>query len=252
MTSLKALPLVFLASAVTLGAEPIRLRVGAATTDGMVRFTLSAAAAASQAPSGGPVLAETPETATFEVPVAPGMSATAKANLIRAAVAAEPSERWSAMVSGASLKFLHLEEETWVEVVAVTDVSDTTGGGTQLSIRGNAVDINIHVSLDAVATGVDAAGAQSFFTVTLTDTLAWTHAIKPGEGVASLLDALQAFIEQQGSEGVLVVRESENSLSVKLFYTESQVSWQLTDTGLQPSLWGRATGYIHNAGLIDR
>jgi hypothetical protein len=252
MTSLKALPLVFLASAVTLGAEPIRLRVGAATTDGVVRFTLSAAAPASQAASGGPVLAETPETATFEVPVAPGTSATAKANLIRTAVAAEPSGGWSAIVSGASLKFLHLEEETWVEVVSVTDVSDTTGGGTQLSIRGNAVDINIHVSLDAVATGVDAAGAQSFFTVTLTDTLTWTHAIQPGEGVASLLDALQAFIEQQGSEGVLVVRESANSLSVKLFYTESQVSWQLTDTGLQPSLWGRATGYIHNAGLIDR
>ena len=72
MTSLKALPLVFLASAVTLGAEPIRLRVGAATTEGMVRFTLSAAPPASQGASGGPVLAETPETATFEVPVAPG------------------------------------------------------------------------------------------------------------------------------------------------------------------------------------
>jgi hypothetical protein len=251
MTFQKAvLPLVFLASAATLGAEPVRLRMGAATTDGTVRFTLSAPTA--EATSEDPVVAGSPETATFEVAVAAGASATAKAELVRKAVAADPSGRWSAVVSGASLKFLYLAGEEWVEVQAVTRVSDTTGGGTQLSLRGNAVDINIHVSLDAVATGVDATGAQSFFTVSLTDTLTWTRAIQPGEGVVSLIDALQAFIEAQGSEGVLVVRESANSLSVKLFYTESQVNWQLTDTGLQESLWGRATGFINNAGLIDR
>jgi hypothetical protein len=250
MTFKTALPLLFLAAAANLGAEPMRLRIGAATTEGTVRFTLGAPAPAG-ATSGDPV-AEAPETATFEVPITAGTSATAKAEAIRTAVAAHPSGQWDALVSGTSLKFLYLAELAWVEVVAVTEVSDTTGAGTQLATRGSAVDINIHVSLDAVATGVDATGAQSFFTVSLTDTLAWTHAIQPGESVTSLIDALQAFIEGQGSEGVLVVRESANSLSVKLFYTESHVNWQLTDTGLQPSLWGKAAKVEHGAGLIDR
>lgn len=249
MTFQKALPLVFMASAATLGAEPIRLRIGAATTDGSVRFTLSAPAPAGEAePSPG----EEPETVSFDVPIAAGTPASEKAEAIRAAVAADPSGRWSAHVSGAALEFQYLSGEVWVDVEALTDLSDTTGGGTQLATRGSAVAIQIHVNPDAVATGVDATGAPSFFTVSLTDTLAWTHAIQPGETVTILLDALQAFIEAQGSEGVQVVRDSPNGLSIQLFYAESQVNWQLTDTGLQPGTWGKAHRFDHDAGLIDR
>jgi len=88
--------------------------------------------------------------------------------------------------------------------------------------------------------------------VSLTDTLAWTHAIQTGASATILLDALQAFIEAQGSEGVQVVRDSPSGLSIQLFYTESQVNWQLTDTGLQAGVHGKARRFEHDAGLIDR
>ncbi len=249
MTFKKALPLVLLASATTLGAEPLRLRIGAATTDGSVAFTLGAPAEqTNEVPSPG----EAPETASFEVAFAAGTPASVKAETIRQAVVADPSGHWSAQVAGAGLKFQYLAGENWVDVEGVTDLSDTTGGGTQLSTRGSAVAIQIRVNPDAVATGVDATGAQSFFTVSLTDTLSWTHAIQPGENVAALLDALQAFVAAQGSEGVLVVRDTPSGLTIKLFYTESEANWQLTDTGLLAGLLSKASKYERSAGLIDR
>jgi hypothetical protein len=88
-------------------------------------------------------------------------------------------------------------------------------------------------------------GNPSFITVSLTDTLTWTYALKPGDTAPTILDGLQAFLVAQGGAGVTVSRPSLTTIAIRLQYNISSLTWNLTDTGLlalSPTV----------AGVVDR
>jgi hypothetical protein len=210
---------------------PLKLKVGDATAFGAVGFTLMTT-------SNG-------DTLRVDLAVGP-MMASDKAIALKQAVAAlDPWGTWQAVTSGAELTFQHLGAGTWQTVDSISNITDTTGGGTVLETLGAAVDFNIGIDPAAVASGMNAMGNPSFITVSLTDTLTWTYAVQPGDSAQSILDLLQAFLVAQGGAGVTVSRPSLTTIAIKLQYNISSFNWNLTDTGLlalSPTV----------AGVIDR
>jgi hypothetical protein len=214
-------------------SEDLKLKMGAAASDGVVGFTLS---------SQG-------ETLEVEVAVSP-MSASAKATAVSDAVAAQDSTgTWSVEASGTSLTFKHLVDGVWVDVEAISDVQDTTGGGTQVKTEGGALVFNLKMGPETTASGVDASGKPAFITISLTSSLVWTHAIQAGDTPQGILDLFAAFLADQSEEAVEVVRENPSVMILKQQDAESALSinWQVTDTGLLAGVQGSA-----DLGVIDR
>jgi hypothetical protein len=130
---------------------------------------------------------------------------------------------------------------------SITGISDTTGAGTRLASSGNAM-FQLDLAVDAVASGLDSAGNPAFMTVSLTDTLAWTHAVLAGETAQQIMDQFSAFLLDEGGVGVQVSRTSAAGIGIQLDYDTSSLNWQITDTGLTPY----AKGGGMDAGVIDR
>ena len=225
-----------LSLAVTAGADPMYLKVGAAKTDGTVSFTLH----------------YTPTGESYAVQAYVPLSVDKAQTVAAAVAAADPTGTWQGTASGTQLSFQHLVDGVWGAVDTITDLVDTTGAGSKLSTTGNVVDFVLNIAPDASATGVDATDAPSFVSVSLTDTLTWTQAIQPGQTAADLLDGFQAFLQSEAGEGVLVTRLSPNELKATLLYDSSQMNWEITDTGLQPAAKGAGVSTDQPAGLIDR
>jgi hypothetical protein len=210
---------------------PLRLKVGDATMFGDVGFTLMTT-------SNG-------DTLRVHLAVGP-MLASDKAIALQNAVAAlDPLGTWRAVAYAAELTFLHQIAGTWQTVDSISNITDTTGGGTLLETLGIPVAFNIGIDPAAVASGMNAMGNPSFITVSLTDTLSWTYAVQPGDTAPLILDQLQAFLVAKGGAGVTVSRPSLTTIVIKLQYNISSLTWNLTDTGLlalSPTV----------AGVVDR
>ncbi len=220
------------ATAPLASSEALKMSVGTADVTGIVRVTLGAGA----------------ETLQVEVPLE-AMTASEKAVALSAAVAAQdPSGTWRAVASGAALTFEHSVDGVWQDVDSITEISDTTGAGTRLAKEGSVVKFKLSLDEDAVASGVDENGNPSFITVSVTDTLAWTHPIQAGETAGQIVDQLYAFLLDQAGSGVQVTRLSPTSIEIELAYESSSLNWQITDTALKP----RAKGGAKDAGVIDR
>ena len=97
----------------------VELKVGPAHVSGFVSFVLSTSV------NG--------DTVSIEAVVdqAP-LGASEKAEVVAAAVAAEPSGSWRAAGDGGRLSFQHLVDDTWENVDLVSNLTDTTGAGTKL------------------------------------------------------------------------------------------------------------------------
>lgn len=221
-----------LAAAPVAFSDALKMSVGKATVAGSVAFTLEAGEA----------------SLSVEVALEP-MSAPEKATALSAAVTAQdPSGTWRGVANGASLTFEHSVDGVFSGVDAVTGISDTTGSGTGLGMKDNSVKFKLAVDEDAVASGLDAAGNPSFLTVSLTDTLTWTHPIQAGQTAGQIVDLLQAYLLDQAGSGVEVTRTAATSIQIQLFYENSSLNWQITDTALKP----KAKGGGKDAGVIDR
>jgi len=231
---MKKLQLIALTSAVAVAgiaqADAVKLKVGAAATSGALGFTLT---------SDG-------ESSHFEVALDP-MAAPAKAATVQGAVAAlDASGTWRASASGAALTFEHLVNGDWTKVDAISAIQDTTGAGSQLVTKGGALVVNLHMNPNAVASGLDATGAPSFITISVTNSLAWTRAVQAGDTSQTVLDLFAAFLAEQ-AEDTLVVDHQTPSVIV-LRQTGSgetlSLSWQITDTGLLAGAEGSALGVV--------
>jgi hypothetical protein len=224
---MKKLQVVGLISALSLAsiahADALKLKLGAATTEGVVGFTLTSGSASIH----------------VDVALQP-MSAAAKAAAVRDALAAQDqSGTWTANVTLTSLTFEHFDGQASQAVDSISDLKDTTGGGTQLKTKNAALVFNLQMSQGAVATGVDAQGNPSFITVSLTNSLVWTRAIHAGDTPQVILDAFSAFLQDEAEDTVDVVRETPAAIVLTQAGSESlSLNWQVTDTGLLADLHG--------------
>jgi hypothetical protein len=221
-------------------ASGLKIKVGAATSEGSVGFTLSHVA------SG--------ETADITVPISAGALPADKVTAIADAVAnfGLPGT-WRAVPAtvGAAMSFQHLVADEWVDVDSITALTDTTGGGTQIETLDQLVDFTLDLDSEAVASGIDLQGAPSFITISVTNTLTFTRTIQAGDTAQSLMDQFEAFMAEQGAEGVSVTRTGPSSLKIHLDSASSALNWQVTDTGV---LVARGSGQIieRDASLIER
>ena len=239
--------LVLAATAAVAHADPLKVKVGAASNQGEVSFTLSVSA--SEGYDGASV--------NLSVSIADVMSAQDKVGAITNAVAnAEPAGTWRAVsVAGAtSMSFEHLVGDLWVAVDSVTGLNDTTGAGTQLQTTNQVVDFTLDINPDAVAAGTNAAGGASFTSVAVTNTLTFTRANQPGDTAETLVNAFHAFLVDQQPEGVTVERTGATSLRITLDGTStSALNLQVTDVGLLASATASARVTPVVAGqVIDR
>jgi hypothetical protein len=227
------------AIAVPASAGPMKLKLGAAKSGGVVRFALHHAA--------------TGDSHQVEVSIPGTLDALPKTTAVATAVAAlDATSTWRATVTSTGLTFQHLVNLVWVDVDTISDLVDTTGSGSKLSTNGTVVDFTVDIDPEAMASGVDAIDSPSIITVTLTDTLTWTRSIQYGQTAADLLDQFEAFLREEAGEGVLVVRTSPSAMQITLLYDSSQMNWQVTDTGLQPAAKASGISTDWPAGLIDR
>ncbi len=218
-------------------AGTLTLRVGDATVAGTVGFTL--------------MTTSTGESLRVDLALGPAMASDKALELANAVITQDASGTWRAVAVGAELTFQHLMiDGAWHPVDSITNISDTTGGGTVLETAGAVVDFSIGMDPLAIASGVNAMGHPSYITVSITATLAWTYAIQPGDTPQHILDLLQAFLLGQASAGVTVSRPSPTTIGIQLAYNISSLNWQLTDTGLLAAATGG--GAIPPAGVIDR
>ena len=235
------LMLVLAASVTSAHAGGLTIKIGAAPNDGNVNFTLSNVA------SGDSVY--------VTVPVVAGASLADKAVAIGDVVAnAGVPGTWRAVPAtvGVALTFQHLVADEWVDVDSITGLADTTGGGTQLETRDEIVDFTLDMDAEAVATGFDLEGGPSFITISVTNTLAFTRAIQTGDTPQSLVDRFEAFLAEQGGEGLSVTRTSPTALKVRLTTSSSALNWQVTDTGLMLVANGSGQIITRDASLIER
>lgn len=232
MNKLRVVPFVLALSALAVAAQgqPIELKVGRADSEGTVRMLLVHGEASH----------------SVEVPIAP-MSADEKAAALSQAISQEASGQWRAPAQGRVLTFEHLVEGVWLDVDAVKDFSDETGSSNQLAKGGGDAVFHLMLAADSAASGVDATGQSSFFTVTVTDTLAWTHPLQQGETAEQVLGLLAAFLQEEGGLGVEVTQLSATHLKIQLDYAAPFFNWQVTDTLLQPKAAGEK-----DAGVVDR
>jgi hypothetical protein len=233
MTKLKVVPLVLALSALSAPAQgqALELKVGQAEAPGTVGLLLT---------HGDATLAVSVELAA--------MTATEKAAALVDAVAAQAGDgAWRAQADATRLTFQHLVDGAWLEVDAVKDVSDTTGGGTQLASTGALAAFSLSLLEDALASGLDVDLKPAFVTVAVTDTLSWTHPVQAGETPQQVIDQFVAFLQEQAGTGVEVTRSSPTSVTLRLDYAVSSLNWQVTDTGLLPKVGGE-----RDAGVIER
>jgi len=239
--------LVLAATAAAAQADPLKVKVGAASNQGEVSFTLSVSA--SQGYDG--------ESVPVTVAIDGAMTAQSKVAAITNAVAnVEPAGTWRAVsVDGAtSMSFEHLVGDTWVAVDSVTGLVDTTGAGTQLQTTNQVVDFSLDINPEAVAAGVDAQGGASFTSVAVTNTLTFTRANQPGDTAETLVGAFEAFLVDQQAEGVTVERTGATTLKITLDGTSmSALNLQVTDVGLLANATASASVNPGAAGqVIDR
>jgi hypothetical protein len=239
--------LVLAATAVAAHADPLKVKVGAASNQGEVSFTLSVSA--SEGYDG--------ESVAVNVSIADVMTAQDKVGAIASAVDnAEPVGTWRAVsVAGAtSMSFEHLVGDTWVAVDSVNNLVDTTGAGTQLQTQNQVVDFSLDIHPEAVAAGTDANGGPSFTSVSVTNTLTFTRANQAGDTAETLVGAFEAFLIEQQAEGVTVERTSATSLKITLDGTStSALNLQVTDVGLLSSATAGARVIVGLGGqVIDR
>lgn len=220
--------LVLVAAAAVAQADPLKVKIGAASNQGEVSFTLSVA------PAQGSLAG--PETVPVVVSFADAMSAQSKVAAIADAVANTGDQgMWRAAyaVGATSMSFEHLVGETWTAVDSITNLVDTTGAGTQLQTKDNVVDFTLTIDPSAVAAGSDALGGPSFTTVSVTNTLTFTRANQPGDTAEDVVGAFEAFLVEQQAEGVTVERTGATSLKITLDGTStSALNLQVTDVGL--------------------
>lgn len=232
MTKLKVASssVVFSVLAVAAQGQPIELKLSRADNAGTVSMLLVHGEA----------------TLSVEVPIAP-MSGSEKAAAVGEAIAQQASGQWRALAQDRTLTFEHLVDGDWLDVDAVKDFSDDTGSSSQLAKSGGQAVFHLLLGDDVVASGVDASGQPSFFTVTVTDTLAWTHPLTQGETAAQALDLLVAFLADEGGTGVEVTRLGPSHVKIKLAYEAPSFNWQVTDALLRPKAAGEK-----DAGVVER
>lgn len=215
-------------------ADALKLKVGAATTSGAIGFTLVSDA----------------DSSHFDVALEP-MTAPAKASAVQDAIAAQDaSGTWRADATGSALTFEHLVDGVWQKVDAISGVQDTTGAGTQLATHDATLVFNLNLAPNAVASGLDADGAPSFITISVTNSLAWTRAVQAGDTPESVLDLFAAFLAEQAEDTVEITRETPAVIVLrqKGDGDSLSLSWQITDTGLLMGAQGSAVG----TGVVDR
>jgi hypothetical protein len=233
--------LVLAATVASAQASGLKVRIGAATSDGSVNFTLSHVA------SGDTV------DVTLSLPA--GASPVDKAAAIADAVAnVGVPGTWRAVsgTTGAALSFQHLLGDEWVDVDSITGLGDTTGAGTQIETLNEPVDFTLDLDSEAVATGVDLQGGPSFITISVTNTLTFTRTIQAGDTAQSLIDQFEAFMAEQGAEGVTVTRTGPSSLKIHLSSASSALNWQVSDTGVLLVAKGSGQIITRDASLIER
>jgi len=241
--------LVVLAASVAVAqADPLKVKVGAASIQGEVSFTLSV-----PPPAGTDLDAETVAVIAY---VAGETSAQDKVLAIHEAVAnAGVAGTWRAVsAAGAtSMSFEHLVGEAWTAVESITALVDTTGAGTQL-VTNQLVGFSLDIDPAAVAFGTDANGGPSFMTVSVTNTLTFTKAIQMGDTAETLVGEFEAFLIAQAAEGVAVERTGPTSLNVRLDSTSNAaINLQVTDAGLANLATASAfVGLSLDAQVIDR
>jgi hypothetical protein len=239
--------LVLAATAAAAQADPLKVKVGAASNQGEVSFTLSVSA--SEGYDG--------ESVNVAVSIADVMTAQDKVGTITHAVAnAEPAGAWRTVsVAGAtSMSFEHLVGDTWAAVDSVTNLVDTTGAGTQLQTRNQVVDFSLDIHPEAVAAGTNAQGLPSFTSVSVTNTLTFTRANQAGDTAETLVGAFEAFLIDQQPEGVTVERTGAASLKITLDGTStSALNLQVTDVGfLNNATAGARVSPAGSGQVIDR
>lgn len=241
--------LVLAATAAVAQADPLKVKIGAASNQGDLSFTLSM-----PAPEGSDVDAESVNVTVYIDDV---MTAQNKVLAIHEAVAnaGEPGTWRAVSAEGAtSMSFEHLVGDTWTAVDSITGLVDTTGAGTQLQTANQVVDFSLDINPDAVAMGTDANGGPSFTTVSVTNTLTFTRANQPGDTAEVLVGAFEAFLVEQQAEGVTVERTGATSLKITLDGTStSALNLQVTDVGLLSNATASAQINPEAAGqVIDR
>jgi len=215
--------MVLAASAVVAQADPLKLKVGAASNGGSVSFTLAA-----KGDSGV-------ESVVVSVDFPSAVTAQDKAAVIRDAVAnAGVAGTWRTGSSATvAMTFEHLVEGEWKPVDQIINLVDTTGSGTSLQTKDQAVDFSLDIDPYASASGYDLEGGPSFLTIAVTNTLTFTRAVEPGESAESLVAQFEAFLAEQEAEGVVVERTGPTSLRISLDGSSSAaLNWQITDSGL--------------------
>jgi hypothetical protein len=234
------LMLVLAASATAAQAGPLKVKIGAASNQGEVSFTLSM---------------NSGDSVYVSVPLAAAASPAEKAAAICDAVGnADVLGTWQAVpaTAGVAMSFQHLVDDGWVDVDSVIGLADTTGAGTQLETKDQIVDFTLDLDPEAMATGFDLDGGPSFITISVTNTLAFTRAVQMGDTAQSLVDQFEAFLAEQAPEGLSVTRTGPTSVKIRLDGSSSALNWQVTDTGLM--LVARGSGVLVpiNASLIER
>jgi hypothetical protein len=237
--------LVLAATAVVAQADPLKVKIGAASSQGEVSFTLSVA------PPQGSMLGG--ESVDVTAHINGATSAQNKVVAIANAVDnAGASGTWRAVsaVGSTSMTFEHLVGETWKAVDSITNLVDSTGAGTQIQTTSNAVDFKLEINPAAVAVGANAQGGPSFTTVAVTNTLTFTRANQPGDTAETVVSAFENFLLEQEAEGVTVERTSATSLKITLDATStSALNLQVTDIGL---LSNAAAGAVVNPGVAGQ
>jgi hypothetical protein len=219
--------LVLAATAAVAQADPLKVKIGAASNQGEVSFTLSVAAVQ------GSISGDSVNVTAY---VDGALSAQVKIAAITNAVAnagAAGTWRASGAVGSTALTFEHLVGATWKPVDSITNLVDTTGAGTQLQTKNNVVDFSLAIDPSAVAAGSNAQGGPSFTTVAVTNTLTFTRANQAGDTAETVVGAFETFLAEQAAEGVTVERTSATSLKITLDSTStSALNLQVTDVGL--------------------
>jgi hypothetical protein len=242
--------LVLAAAAAVAQAEPLKVKIGAASNQGDVTFTLSVAPSLGLVAGGGSV-----DVAAF-IPVP--MTAQQKVAAISSAVTnAGAAGTWRAVtVVGATntMAFEHFVGGAWKAVESITNLVDTTGAGTQLQTKNQVVDFSLDINPAAVAVGSDAMGKPSFTTVSVSNTLTFTRANQAGDTGEELVTAFAAFLTEQQAEGVTVERTGATSLKITLDgTTPSALNLQVTDSGfLDKATAGMRVVSEPNSQVIDR
>ena len=234
------LMLVLAASVTSAQAGGLVLKIGAALNDGSVSFALSM---------------NSGDSVQISVPFVAGASPADKSAAIADAVAnAYVVGTWRAVPAtvGVALSFQHLVVDQWVDVDSIIGLVDTTGGGTQIQTLGLIVDFTLDLDPAAVATGFDLQGGPSFITISVTNTLAFTRMIQPGDTAQTLVDQFEAFMAAQAAEGVSLTRIGPTTVTIRLASASPALSWQVTDTGLMPLATGSGLIIAPLASLIER